>query len=106
MAVEILEPVVGRGLAELGDMRPGSPVQQQGQRRTDADEKAGQGVEDHHAEHGGDRGEEIGAGRDSVGRAEAPRVDAVEGGQGRHVDELDQRSDDHSRQGCLGQLLE
>jgi hypothetical protein len=84
----------------------GGAVDQQQQRDGDAEEQPGQGAEDQHAEQGGDRGDEVGAGGHAVVATEPAGVDAVQGGQGRNVDQLDDRGDHHRRQGRLGQALE
>jgi hypothetical protein len=53
-------------LTQDGHVRPGHPVEQEQQRVGDADDQAGQGVEDQDPEHGGDSGEEVGAGGQAV----------------------------------------
>ena len=59
------------------------PVEQEQQRHDDADDQPGQRVEDEHAEHGGHRGDEVGAGGRAVDRAEPPGVEPVEADAGR-----------------------
>ena len=89
-----------------GDVRPRGPVEQQDQRDGDADEQAGQGVEDEDAEQGGERGEEVRAGRPAVDAGELRRPDPVEAAQRRDVDQFDDGRDDDRGEGGLRQLLE
>ena len=74
VAVDVAE-LVGRPRhpAELGDVRPRRAVEQEQQRHGDADEQPGQRVEHQHAEHGGDRRDEVGPGRVPVDLPEAAR---------------------------------
>ena len=92
--------------AEDGYPRPRRPVQQHEHGDPDADEQPGQRVEDQHAEHCGDSGNEVRPSRHPQAGPEPPRVHAVERRQCRNVDELDHRCHDDRREGGLRQRLE
>ena len=62
------------GPPEHGDVRPRGAVEQEQQRDADADEQAGQRVEDQHAEQRGERGEEVGPRGRAVDLPEAARA--------------------------------
>jgi len=96
---------VGR-TAELGDAGTGVPIQEQQQRDADADEQAGERVEDEHAEHGRDRGYEVGPLGDREAARMATGVDAVQPPQRGDVDQLDHRGDHDRRQRRVRELLE
>ena len=110
VGVEVLVPFhVEPGpvpLGQAGHVWAGDPVQQQQHRHPDTDHQAGQGVEDQHAEHRGDRGGEIGPGGETVDAAQPIGPHPVEPAQRREVDELDHGRDHHRRQGRFRQLLE
>ena len=94
------------GADEPVHVRPAGPVEQQGHRDGDTDDQPGQGVEDEHAEHRGDGGEEVHAGGGAVDAAEPLGPDPVEPAQGGDVDQLDDRGDHDGGQGGLRQLFE
>ena len=87
-------------------MGAGRSVDEQQQRDDDADEQPRQRVEDEHAEHGGDGGDEVRTCRVAVDAAESVGVQLVQIDEGSDVDELDHRRDHDGGEGRLGQVLE
>jgi hypothetical protein len=89
--------VVDPGVVDAGEGRhvgPGCPVEQQEQRDADADDQAGEGVEDEDAEHRGQRGGEVGPGGDAVDGAEPAGVRVVRLGRAESSGESDQQDAD------------
>jgi len=64
--------------AEHRDVRSRCAVEQECDRNGDADEQAREGVEDEHAEQGGERGDEVWPGGEPVHAAEPGGVEPVE----------------------------
>lgn len=87
-------------------MRLCGAIEQQQHGHPDADDQPGEGVEQQHARHRGDGGQEIGAGGMSVDAAEPGRPHPVQAAQRGDIHEFDDRGDDHTRQRRLRQVLE
>ena len=99
-------PACAGDLAELGDVWFRRSVEQEQQRHDDADDQSRQRVEQQHAEHRRDGGDEVGSGRRAVDLAEANRVEPVEAAERGEVDELDDRRDDDRGERRFRQVLE
>src|SRR5215213_113164 len=83
-------PLVGGpgDLAQLCDVGPRGAVEQQQQRDTDADEQPRKRVEDQHAGHRGDRGDEVRPCCEREAARTAPAVDVVQVLERSQVDQL------------------